>query len=434
MAGGETRTARPARFHYAWVVVAIGFVTFLAAAGIRSAPTVLIVPLEEEFGWTRADISFAVGLQLLIYGLVGPFAAGIAERFGLRVTLLGAIALSVVSFGATALVSAPWHLALVWGVGTGLGTGAAALVLAAIIANRWFFARRGLALGVLTASAAGGQLVFLPVMAAVIGRFGWRPAIAVACAGAMVALPLLYFFMRDRPSDLGLRALGTPADAPPEPPRQRGNPFAATFLALGDVLGRRDFWLLSMSFFVCGATTFGFMGTHFIPACLDHGITEESAANLMASMGVFALLGTLLSGALTDRFDSRHLLCGYYGLRGLSLFFIPYALDNTFLGLVFLGLFNGLDYVATVPPTMRLTTSIFGLERAGIVYGWIMVVHQFGAAAAAYAAGLLRTELGNYTSAFILSGVLCLGAAAIVLRVGRPPAASPRPALATAEA
>lgn len=425
-------TARPAGLHYAWVVAAVAFVTFLVAAGIRSAPTVLIVPLEDEFGWSRADISFAVGVQLLLYGLIGPFAAALAERFGLRATLLGALALTAVSFAGTVGVSAPWHLSVVWGIGTGLGTGAAALVLAAIIANRWFAARRGLALGLLTASAAGGQLVFLPLIAGVTAFLGWRSAVLVASALAVATLPLLYLMMRDRPSDLGLRPYGMPADAPPEPPHRLVNPITVAFMTLGDCVRSRDFWLLSASFFVCGATTFGFMGTHFIPACLDHGIAEGSAANLMASMGVFALIGTTLSGWLTDRFDSRWLLCWYYALRGASLFFIPYALDNTFWGLILLGLFNGLDYVTTVPATMRLTAGIFGVQRAGIVYGWIMVVHQVGAASFAYLGGVLRTDLGDYTGAFILSGVLCLGAALVVLGVAKPPAL--RPALAVAEA
>jgi len=428
----ELEPARPAGLHYAWVVAAVAFVTFLVAAGIRSAPTVLIVPLEDEFGWSRADISFAVGVQLLLYGLIGPFAAALAERFGLRVTLLAAIALTALSFGGTVAVSAPWQLSLVWGAGTGLGTGAAALVLAAIIANRWFAARRGLALGLLTASAAGGQLVFLPLIAGLTALLGWRGAVLVAAVIAAAVLPLLFLLMRDRPSDVGLRAYGTPANAPPEPPHRTVNPLTDAFMTLGDAVRNRDFWLLSASFFVCGATTFGFMGTHFIPACLDHGIAEGSAANLMASMGVFALIGTTLSGWLTDRFDSRWLLCWYYALRGASLFFIPYALDNSFWGLILLGLFNGLDYVTTVPATMRLTTGIFGMQRAGIVYGWIMVVHQVGAASFAYAGGVLRTDLGNYTGAFILSGVMCLIAALVVLGVAKPPAL--RPALAAAEA
>jgi sugar phosphate permease len=434
MSVGEINQAKPARFHYAWVVVAVAFVTFLVAAGIRSAPTVLIVPLEDAFGWSRAEISFAVGVQLMVYGLIGPFAAGLAERFGVRATLMGAIALTALSFGATVTVSAPWHLSLVWGIGTGLGTGAAALVLAAIIANRWFSARRGLALGILTASAAGGQLVFLPLIADVTARFGWHAAVGIACLVALAVLPLLFFFMRDRPADLGLKPYGVPANAPAEPLHRRVNPFMDAFQALGEAVRNRDFWLLSGSFFVCGATTFGFMGTHFIPACLDHGIGETSAANLMASMGILALVGTMASGWLTDRFDSRRLLCGYYAVRGVSFFFIPYALDNSFWGLVFLALFNGLDYITTVPPTMRLTTSIFGVQRAGTVYGWIMVTHQVGAASFAYAGGVLRTDLGDYSSAFILSGFLCLIAAIVVLRIAKPTAPVPRPALATAGA
>jgi sugar phosphate permease len=429
---GDGDGAKPPRFHYAWTITAVAFVTFLVAAGIRSAPSVLIVPLEQEFGWSRSAISFAIGVQLLVYGLIGPFSAGLVDRFGLRKVLLGALLVMIVSFGGTLGISQSWQLSLVWGVGTGLGTGCAALVLAAVIANRWFVARRGIAIGVMTGSAATGQLIFLPLLANIVTHFGWRPSIWVACAAAAAVLPLVFFLVYDRPSDVGLKPYGVPRDTPDEPLPQRANPFTASFSALGEAIGSRDFWLLSASFFVCGASTFGLVGTHFIPACLDHGISAAGAADILAAMGICNVIGTLASGWLTDRFDSRYLLFWYYGLRGLSLLFLPYAFDQSYWGLGLFGLFYGFDWITTVPPTVRLTSSIFGVRKAGIIYGWIMVMHQIGAAVFAYASGVLRTDLGTYDGAFIASGAICIVAALLVLRIGRPQAATPRPALAGA--
>jgi predicted MFS family arabinose efflux permease len=434
MAINESGQARPLRFHYAWVVVAVAFVTLLVSAGLRSAPSVLIVPLEDEFGWTRAEISFAIGIQLLVYGLVGPFAAGFAERFGLRKTMLGATMLSIVTFAATNAAGAPWHLAVIWGLGTGLGTGSAALVLSAIIANRWFVARRGLAIGIMTGSAAGGQLLFLPLLADVTVHFGWRSAVWVACGAATLILPVIYFLMRDRPEDVGQRPYGMAPDAPAATRAARVNPIAAAFLALGEAVRSRDFWLLSGSFFVCGGSTIGLIGTHFIPACIDHGIPEGTAANMLAAMGLLTITGTMVSGWLTDRFDSRWLLFWYYLVRAPSLLLLPYAFDASFWGIVAFGVFYGFDWITTVAPTVRLTTNVFGTQRASIIYGWIMVSHQLGSATAAYLSGLTRTEFGNYDPAFILAGAACIVAAMLVLRVGRPSRAAKTPALATAEA
>jgi sugar phosphate permease len=427
--GTAPGTARP---HYAWTILGVAFITFLAAAGIRSAPSVFIVPLEQEFGWSRATISFAIGMQLLVYGLIGPFSAGLADRYGMRKVLLGAIALTALSFAATSIVTTPLELTLIWGIGSGLGTGCAALVLASVIANRWFVARRGIAVGVMTGSVAMGQLMFLPTIADLIAAVGWRTAVLVAAAAASLALPALWFFMVDRPSDVGVTRYGQPADAPDEAPASPVNPFTATLAIFGEVIGSRDFWILSASFFVCGASTFGLISTHFIPACLDHGIPETTAAGLLAVMGVCNVVGSVASGWLTDRFDSRYLLFWYYAVRGVALFLIPYAFDLPIWSLGAFGVFYGFDWITTVPPTIRLTTSLFGARRAGIVYGWIMVAHQLGAAIFAYAGGVVRTEFGTYTSAFLVSAAICVAAAMLVLRIGRTSLPSPRPALAEA--
>lgn len=406
------------RLHYAWVVAGVTFLTLLVAAGLRATPGVLIVPLETEFGWSRTTISFAIGVNIFLYGLIGPFAAAVMDRFGLRRTVLAALAFISVGVALTPLMTRPWQLVALWGFVVGIGSGTTALVLGAIVVARWFGARRGLVMGVLTASTATGQLVFLPVLASLAEQHGWR-AVSLTVAGVALALiPVVALLMRDRPQDLGLAPYGVgPVEIAAVARRQ--NPAAMALLALRDGLRSRDFWLLAGSFFICGASTNGLIGTHLIPACLDHSIPQVTGAGLLAAMGLFDLIGTTLSGWLSDRWSNRALLAWYYGLRGLSLLYLPFAFDLSFYGLSLFAVFYGLDWIATVPPTVRLATKTFGAERGPIMFGWIAAAHQLGAALAAFAAGALRANLGTYLEAFLLSGLLCLLAASMVLLIGR---------------
>jgi sugar phosphate permease len=407
------------RVHYAWIIVAVTFLTLLTAAGIRATPGVLIVPLEQTFGWSRATVSFAVSVNLLLYGLCGPFAAALMERVGVRRVTLLSLAAVTVGVALTTVMRAPWQLVLLWGVVVGIGTGALALVLAATIANRWFVARRGLVIGILTASTATGQLVFLPLLAAVVEHAGWRAAALVVAGAALLLVPIVLVFMRDQPRDLGLRAYGAFADAA-SPSGSAPRP-AGALVALVEGARSRDFWLLAGSFFICGLSTNGLIGTHLIPASMDHGIPAVTAAGLLAAMGVFDLIGTTISGWLSDRWDNRRLLFCYYGLRGLSLMLLPYAYGSEYFGLTLFAVFYGLDWVATVPPTVRLSETLFGKHRVGIMYGWIAVAHQVGAATAAFGAGLVRTWSGSYQIAFTGAGFVCLIAALMVLAIGRGP-------------
>ncbi len=305
------------RVHYGWIVAGVTFLTLLAAAGIRSTPGVLMIPLEREFGWTRATVSFAVSLNIFLYGLSGPFVAGLMDRLGIRRVMVTSLALVATGVGLTTLMTAAWQLTLLWGVVVGLGTGTMAMVLGAMVANRWFTERRGFVLGLLTASSATGQLLFLPVLASMVVHLGWRSAVLLTAGVGLVVLPLVAVLMRDDPRDIGLRPFGEPADAPvtPRPPRA-----AATAPLLGLALGlrSRDFWLLAGSFFICGLSTNGLIGTHLIPASMEHSIPEVTAASLLASIGVLDVVGTTVSGWLSDRWDNRYLLCWYYGLRGLA--------------------------------------------------------------------------------------------------------------------
>ena len=421
------------RLHYAWIIVAVTFVAVVVTAGVRATPSVLIVPLEVEFHWSRATISFAIGINLLLYGAIGPFAAAVMDRFGARRTMILALAAIAASVALTPTMSEPWQLILLWGVAVGLSTGFVGAYLAAFIAARWFRAREGLVVGILTAANAAGQLVFLPTMAALATHAGWR-VMSLVLAGAVVAfLPVLALLMRDRPEDLGLARYGDKARPRPAAPPE-GNPVAVAFRALATGVRLRDFWLIAGGYFVCGATTNGLIGTHLIAACVDHGFSEVAGAGLLAGTGVFALLGGALSGWLSDRWDNRLLLCCYYGFRGLSLLYLPFAFNMPFYGLSLFSVLYGLDWIATAPPTVRLLMGAVGAERIGIMVAWITVIHQIGSASAAYLAGLMRISFGTYFESFILSGTLLMAAAVMVLFVstghgGRAPEAAPATAV-----
>lgn len=405
------------RLHYGWIVVGVTFAVLLVGAGIRATPGIMIVPWEHEFGWSAATISGAIALNIFLYGMIGPFAVAIIERFGLRRSVCGALLVLAAGTSATAFMSATWQMTLLWGLVVGSGSGMVATVLGATVAGRWFVRRRGLVLGLLTASSATGQLVFLPFLASLSAAQGWRAVSVAVAAAALAMVPLVAWLMRDRPSDLGLPRYGEATVVAPAP--SAVNPAVRALRGLRTGLASRDFWLLGGTFFVCGASTNGLVGTHLIPACFDHGIPEVTAAGLLALMGLCDLVGTTASGWLTDRFDSRKLLAWYYGLRGLSLIFLPYAFDISFYGLPLFAVFYGLDWIATVPPTVHLAGKAFGEENAALMFGWIAAAHQVGAAAAAWAAGVARTGLGDYSAAFVSAGLLCLVAALMALFVGR---------------
>jgi MFS family permease len=405
--------------HYGWVMVGVTFLTALISAGTVGAPGVFIVLLQKEFGWTTAEISSALSIRFILFGLMAPFAAALLNRYGLRNVTLSALLVVASGLLMSLLMTKVWHLMLLWGVVIGIGTGMTALVLGATVAARWFAARRGLVVGILTASVATGQLVFLPLLASLTERLGWRIALTLICVMLGVAAFAVLMIMRDRPSDVGLRPYGDEGTEPlPAPPANDAPIMAAALGALRDAAKTRVFWILFATFFICGASTNGLIQVHLIPMCLDYGIPQVQAASLLAAMGVFDFVGTIGSGWLSDRYDNRYLLFWYYGLRGLSLLFLPYT-DFSFYGLSLFAMFYGLDWIATVPPTVRLTAQRFGPERANLVFGWIFAGHQLGAATAAFGAGLSRTVLETYLPAFFIAGALCIVAALITLTISR---------------
>jgi MFS family permease len=405
--------------HYGWVMVAVTFLTVLVSAASISAPGVFIVPLEKEFGWSNAQISTALSIRLLLFGLVAPFAAALMNRYGLRSVVVSALSLILAGMLASLFMTQVWQLVVLWGFIVGFGTGMTALVLGATVATRWFSARRGLVVGILTASSATGQLVFLPLMASLTEHYSWRAAMLLLCSMMLITAIAVLLLMRDRPSDLALRPFGDDGSQPlPPVPPAHGPIMASALGALKEASASRTFWILFATFYICGASTNGLIQTHFISFCGDFNLPATGAATLLAAMGIFDFIGTILSGWLSDRYDNRWLLFWYYGLRGLSLLFLPFS-DFSFYGLSLFAVFYGLDWFATVPPTVRLSASTFGAERANLMFGWIFTGHQLGAASIALAAGMSRTYLLSYLPAFFAAGALCLVAALIALSISR---------------
>lgn len=416
---GESRR----RVHRAWLVAAVTFLVLLASAAFRSSLGVLLVPIEEDLGWSRTDTSIAVSLNLLVYGVAAPFAAALLERVGVRRTAVGALLLIAAGCLLTTVMTAPWQLSVLWGLLIGAATGSVALVFGAIVANRWFVARRGLVVGILGAAWATGQLIFLPLLAALVDAFGWRAASLAVAGTCALLLPVVAAVLRDRPEDVGLLPYGgQPESLEPAgqaPPTARAAVGHAVTV-LREAFWTRPFLLLAGTFFVCGWTTNGIISSHFVPAAHDHGMGATTAAGLLAVVGIFDIVGTIGSGWLTDRMDPRKLLAVYYGLRGLALLAVPALLGpNVDPPLLVVVALFGLDWVATVPPTVVLCREAFGADRGSIIFGWVFAAHMIGASAAAAVSGALRSASGDYTSAWLLAGALAVAAAVASLTLPR---------------
>jgi len=406
--------------HYAWVIAAVTFFAMLTTSAALGLPGAMLQPLSKEFGWTTDQLSSVFAVRFALFGLLGPFAAVFIMRFGLRRIMIAASTFIAVAMVLATGITQLWQLFILWGLVLGCGTGLTALVLGAMVANRWFTERRGLVVGMFAASTATGQLIFLPLAAWLIEHMGWRYAVIPVFLSCVAVATVVMLFMRDDPREIGLRSFGEPEGTPQEPlptAKPKLN-FLGPFQVLAQASRNRTFWILAGTFFICGLSTNGLVQTHFISLCGDYGMTAVPAASVLSMMGIFDLFGTTLSGYLSDRFDNRKLLFWYYSLRGLSLFWLPYS-TFTLYGLSVFAMFYGLDWIATVPPTVKLAAQEFGKERAAMVFGWVFAAHQLGAATAAYGAGLTRTLLLTYTPALITAGAACLVAAVMVLMIRR---------------
>ena len=402
------------KLHRGWWVAGVTFLTLISAAAFRSTTSPMLMPLEMEFGWTRSLTSSALSLNLIFYGLTAPFAATLMARFGVRRVVAFALGLVAAGSGLTVWMTEPWQLFLYWGVFVGFGTGCLALVFASMVANRWFHKHRSLITGIFSAAYATGQLVFLPLIATLTDTVGWRSGALVVAVFALAIVPIFWTIYREHPRDVNTFPVGAT-----EHIKQDAKPAISmrdNFRVLFQAARSMPFWILAGTFFVCGWTTNGLIGAHFIPAAHDHGMPVTTAAGLLAVVGIFNFIGTIASGWLTDRVNPVLLLVFYYGLRGLALFSAPFLLGpDVQPPLWFFVIFYGLDWIATVPPTVELCRRYFGLTNSPVVYGWVFASHMIGAAIAAAFAGLIRDVQGDYFIAWITAAVLCLVASAAVL-------------------
>lgn len=429
-ASGLKRVLDRFGIHYGWAVAAATFLTMLSTAGAMGSAGVLIEPLQAEFGWTNAEISSALAVRLVLFGLMGPFAAALMNRFGVRQVVLTALVTISAGLLGSFFMTEIWQLMILWGVVVGVGTGMTALVLGATVATRWFSKRRGLVVGMMTASNATGQLVFLPLLANLTTTLGWRPALTFVLIVLGVAFVLVLLLMKNYPADVGLPPYGEAAIVPP-PAEQHGLGvlLMAPIVALRDAVRTQTFWVLFLTFFICGLSTNGLIQTHWVSLCGDFGIVPVGAAGMLAVIGIFDFIGTISSGWLSDRYDNRWLLFWFYGLRGLSLLYLPFS-NFSLVSLSVFAVFYGLDWVATVPPTVKLAAERFGRDRVPLIFGWIFTGHQLGAATAAFSAGTTRTEFGTYLPALFGAGAFCLVASLLAISLSR----APKPAVAVAPA
>lgn len=400
--------------HYGWVMVGLTFLTSVCSSAAVSLPSVILLPLTQEFGWTRGDVSGAIALMLALFGIMAPFAGALILRYGMRSVVVISAVMVVVALTATTFVTTQWHLWISLGLILGTAAGMTALALSATVANRWFAQRRGLAMGILTAAFAAGQLTFLPGAAWLATTYGWRMAIFPAIVGCGVCAVLYVLLARDWPADIGIAPFGE--SKVQARPAMAGNAVTISLNVLREAIPTRAFWVLAGTFFICGLSTSGTVQQHFIPFCADNGVTAVRAASFLAMMGVFNFAGTICSGWLSDRFDNRVLLGWYYGLRGLSLIWLPFSSFDVF-SLSLFAVFFGLDFVATVPPTVRLAAQHFGATKAPIVFGWAFSCHQLGGALAALATGVSRDAMGSYLPAFLAVGLICLVATMAIFTV-----------------
>lgn len=409
------------KWHYSWIILLVTFLAIITAGIIRSASGVFIVPFEEQFDWSRSSISLAFAVSLFLYGVSGPFMAALVDKYGLKRMMLGSMSLLTVGLASTYMMQHEWHLLLIWGVMIGLGSGLFLSVLSAQVANRWFVKRRGLAVGILTAATATGQLVLLPILATLVEKYSWHAAIALILILSICMLIVIALFMRSFPADKGLAPYGSDVIEQPYA-APSGNPFANALRALLEGFKSKVFWLLAGSFFICGLSTSGLIGTHFISYCMTFGIPVVTAASMLSLMGVFDLIGTTASGWLSDRFDNRWLLFWYYSLRGLSLIALPAALaSGSYAWLMVFAVFYGLDWIATVPPTVALARQEFGVQKSAMMYGWMVAFHQVGAGVAAYSGGVFFEAFGSYKMAFLLAGGFCFMASLFVIVIKKQP-------------
>ncbi len=401
-------TIKRTGIHYAWIILAVTFACLFVGSALRSVPGIIMLSLEQEFHWSRETLSGAVAINLFLFGLAGPFLGRLMDLYGVKAITIVLIVLVTLGAGGSVLMQEPWQLYLLWGVIIGAGSGGTSMIMGSAVVNRWFQERRGLALGILGAAFSSGQLIFTPILMNLNIHEGWRTAtLTIVFLLGLLVLPFVIWLMVDDPGLRGIRAYGA-----------NGNTdftLSPDLNPIHKAMKKPQFWLLAFSFGICGLTTSGLFQTHLIPHGIEHGFPEMTMAISLGLMGATDIFGTILSGWLCDRFGKRWPLAIYYLLRGVSLVLLPYV-ESTGQLMAF-SVIYGLNWLSTIPATSALTADLFGKQNVGVVFGWICFAHQIGAAIAAYGAGYLHHLAGNYTLAFMASGLFAFVATGLVVLI-----------------
>ena len=406
------------RLHPAWIVLAAVTLCLLASTGVRAVFSVYIKPIEAETGWSRGAMSIAAAISLLLLGATGPLAGRLADRWGPRRVIVIALALLGIGSIASAFIESLWQLYVTVGVLMSVGAGGAALSTGSAVVARWFETHRGAAMGLAAGGMSAGQLVMIPLATALTLAWGWRASFLWLGLGLLaLVLPLGAWLVRNAPEERGLRPYGA-AGAALTLAQARAAQQAGR-VTITEAAQTLPFWLLMATFFVCGYTSVGMIGTHFIPHALEHNFTPMQASTALGVMGAMNIVGTVGSGWLCDRVGRRGPLAIFYFVRGLSLLFLLYVWNVP--SLHFWAALFGLNYISTVPPTTTLTANIYGRFSVGELSGWIFFSHQVGAAIAAALAGWVYEWTGSYGPAFVSAGLMGFLAAGMALMIREEP-------------
>ncbi|MBY4605175.1 MULTISPECIES: MFS transporter [Bacillus] len=413
------------RLHYAWIIVSVTFLILLAVQGVRLSFGAFVEPWERQFSMDRGTISLISTISFIVYGISQPVIGRLVDKWGARAVLSWSALLTGVSIFLTYLVTSPWQLFLLYGLGVSLGVGGASNVAASVLVVNWFSKKRGLAFGIMEAGFGAGQMLLVPGSLMLIHWFSWKLTVVVlGLLLIVIVFPAALLMLRNNPSEKNTEPIGGLAAAEKETASK------TTALSVTGMFRMKQFWFLILPFLICGFTTVGLMDTHLIPFSHDHGFSTTVTSAAVSLLAGFNIAGILLSGIVADRWSSRKILCFLYAVRALSIVILIYS-HEPYLLLAFAILFGLVDF-ATVAPTQMLATQYFQNYSIGLMIGWLSLAHQIGSALGAYVPGVIYTVTGEYTLAFYLSiGMLVLASVMNVLL--REPAGVTRDSVAVIE-
>lgn len=402
------------KFHYAWIIVFVTFLAFLAVQGGRLAFGAFVEPWEKDLHMDRATTSLISTLSFVIYGLSQPFIGRLIDRYGARLILSISTLLVGVSFFFITFVTQPWQLFVLYSL-VSVGVGGASNVAGTVLITNWFTKKRGLALGIMEAGFGFGQMLLVPGSLMLIHWFDWRTTIFILGALLIIIVfPIVLLFLRNHPNEKAMEPLGGKVIEEEETKTDSSK----KSVSLKMLFKMHQFWFIMLPFAVCGFTTTGLMDTHLIPLSHHHGFSPTVTGTAVSILAACNIVGILLSGVIIDYWSSRKLLVFIYFTRALSIGILVYS-HNTVLLLLFAAIFGFVDF-ATVAPTSLLVTQYFKDYSIGFIVGCLSLSHQIGSALGAYIPGLLFSNYGNYNLSLYFSIFIVLIAAGMNLLLPEP--------------